>query len=91
MKITSHPAKRQATLDNRGLDLDVDGAEAFAGRTLTLADDRHDYGEPRFQTYGFVRGRLVMVVWTPRGEARHVISMRHCHDKEARKVLPYLA
>jgi uncharacterized DUF497 family protein len=27
-------------------------------------------------------GRLVVMVWTQRGEMRHVISMRHCHAKE---------
>lgn len=90
MKVSSHPAKRERTLSERGLDLEVDGAEAFAGRTLTLLDDRFDYGEDRFQTYGLVKGRLVMVVWTPRDGGRHVISMRHCHEKEARKVLPRL-
>ncbi len=88
MKVTSHPAKRETTLRERGLDLEADSAEAFAGPTLTQRDDRFDYGEDRFQTYGVVRGRLVMIVWTPRGEDRHVISMRNCHDKEARKVLP---
>lgn len=90
MRITSDPVKRQWTLDNRGLDLEVDGAEAFAGRTLTLLDDRFDYGETRFQTYGTVQGRLVMVVWTPRNGGRHVISMRHCHEREARRVRPHL-
>jgi hypothetical protein len=25
---------------------------------------------------------MVMVVWTPRKEARHVISMRKCNDRE---------
>lgn len=87
MKITSTPAKRQKTLEERGLDLEADGAAAFSGRTLTLLDDRMDYGEDRFQAYGFVRDRLVMVVWTPRGDARHVISMRYCHEREARKVI----
>ena len=29
-----------------------------------------------------VAGRMVMVVWTPRGEAVHVMSMRKCNDKE---------
>jgi uncharacterized DUF497 family protein len=27
---------------------------------------------------------MIVLVWTPRGEARHVISMRHAHDKEQR-------
>jgi uncharacterized DUF497 family protein len=89
MKVTSDPAKRQWTLDNRGLDF-ADAAIAFDGVTLTLEDDRKDYGEPRFQTYALLADRLVMIVWTPRRSARHVISMRYCHEREARKVRPHL-
>ena len=36
----------------------------------------------RFQTYGFLGRRLVMVVWTERGTDRHVISMRKCNARE---------
>jgi uncharacterized DUF497 family protein len=54
----------------------------FAGRTITVQDTRRDYGEARFQTVGFLADRMVMVVWTPRGEARHVMSMRKCKDRE---------
>ncbi|MDR4308019.1 BrnT family toxin [Chelatococcus sambhunathii] len=89
MTITCDPGKRRWTLDERGLDF-MDAETVFAGRTLTLEDDRKDYGEPRFQTYGMLGDRLVMIVWTPRGGVRHVFSMRHCHDKETRKVVPYL-
>lgn len=85
MDITCDPMKREKTLLERGIDF-MDAAEVFAGLTLTLEDDRFDYGETRFQTYGFLAGRVVMVVWTPRGEARHIISMRYCHEREARKV-----
>ena len=55
--------------------------QCFSGATLTLLDDRQDYGEARFQTYGLLAGRLV-VVWTPRGADRHVISMRKCNARE---------
>jgi uncharacterized protein (DUF4415 family) len=41
-----------------------------------VLDDRWDYGEERYQTYGLLDGRLVLIVWTPRDAARHVISMR---------------
>jgi hypothetical protein len=51
-----------------------------------LIDDRKDYGEVRYQTYGFLGNRVVMVVWTDRALARHVISMRYCHEREATKV-----
>jgi uncharacterized DUF497 family protein len=85
MKITFDPAKRAATLADRGLDF-LDAAEVFAGPQLTLLDDRQDYGEPRFQTYGLLKGRLVIVVWTPRGTDRHVFSMRKCNEREKTKV-----
>ncbi|WP_185984281.1 BrnT family toxin [Aureimonas mangrovi] len=85
MEIGYDPAKRRKTLDERGIDF-VDAVLVFAGATLTLEDVRFDYGEARFQTYGVLRERIVMVVWTARGESRHVISMRHCHEREARKV-----
>ena len=65
----------------RGLDFE-DATKVFAGLTLTLPDERQDYGEDRYQTYGLLGDRLVMVVWTPRGEVRHVFSMRKCNDRE---------
>jgi uncharacterized DUF497 family protein len=81
VKITFDPAKRQAALAQRGLDF-VDAEIVFAGMTITVEDIRRDYGEPRYQTVGFLADRMVMIVWTPRGEARHVISMRKCNDRE---------
>ncbi|WAJ27356.1 BrnT family toxin [Antarcticirhabdus aurantiaca] len=85
MRISFDPAKRDTTLAERGLDF-RDAPTVFAGRTLTLLDERFDYGEERFQTYGFIADRVVMLVWTPRDEGRHIISMRHCHEREARRV-----
>ena len=81
MEFTFDPAKRQAALDERGLDF-VDAAIVFAGPTITVQDARRDYGETRFQTIGFLADRMVMIVWTPRNKARHVISMRKCNDRE---------
>jgi uncharacterized DUF497 family protein len=81
VKITFDPAKRQAVLSERGLDF-ADASIVFAGPTMTVQDVRHDYGETRLQTVGFLGGRMVMVVWTPRDEARHIISMRKCNDRE---------
>ena len=84
MKITFNPRKRDWTLRERGLDF-ADAAEVFAGKHTVLADERFGYGEPRFISAGYLRGRMVVIVWTPRGDARHVISMRYCHEKEARR------
>jgi uncharacterized protein len=81
VKITFDPSKRQAALRERGLDF-ADAPIVFAGPTITAQDRRRDYGEARFQTVGFLADRMVMVVWTPRDEARHVMSMRKCNDRE---------
>jgi uncharacterized DUF497 family protein len=84
VRITFDPAKRAKTLEARGLDF-ADAALVFAGRHTVALDERHDYGEPRFITVGELRGRLVVIAWTPRGNARRVISMRLCHEKEVRR------
>jgi uncharacterized protein len=81
MKITFDPGKRASTLTDRGLDF-ADAVEVFRGKTLNVADDRRDYGEQRIITAGLLRGRLVIVVWTPRETGRHVISMRKGNDRE---------
>jgi uncharacterized DUF497 family protein len=81
MKITFDPVKRASALTDRSLDF-ADAAEVFAGKVLNIPDERRDYGEPRVITVGMLRGRMVIVVWTPRGNARHVFSMRKANDRE---------
>jgi uncharacterized DUF497 family protein len=83
-------AKREQTLLTRGLDL-LRAKEVFAGPHFTVPDERKDYGEPRFITAGWLDDRLVLFAWTPRGVARRVFSMRHCHEREAKKVRAHLS
>jgi uncharacterized DUF497 family protein len=89
MRITFNRDKRTTTLKERGLDF-ADARKVFAGRHATLPDDRKAYGEPRFISAGLVDNRLVVTVWTPRGVARRIISMRYAHDKEAHRWRIYL-
>jgi uncharacterized protein len=84
VKITFDPRKRAKTLRERGLDF-ADAAEVFAGETASEEDRRWDYGERRFRTVGLLAGRMVMIVWTPRGDGRRIISMRYCHAAEKRR------
>ena len=84
MRISFDPAKRARTLAERGLDF-ADAESVFDGDVFTLPDDRRDYGEVRFQTAGYLRGRFVMLIWTRRDGARHVISMRYGHAKEEQR------
>jgi uncharacterized DUF497 family protein len=81
MRITFDPAKREATLRDRGLDFEQ-AVEVFTGATIDIPDLRRDYGENRIISVGYLRGRMMVVGWTPRGEARHVFSMRRANDRE---------
>ena len=81
MSIEFDTAKRTTTLKARGLDM-TRAEEVFAGATLTVEDDRQDYGEERFITIGFLDGTMVVLVWTPRADAQRIISLRHANDRE---------
>jgi uncharacterized DUF497 family protein len=80
VKITFDPAKRQAALDERGLNF-ADASIVFSGPTISSQDTRRDYGEERFQTIGFLANRMVMVVWTRRGTARNIDEEVQCPRK----------
>ena len=79
--ISFDPAKRAETLKSRGLDF-ADSGDVFAGRTITIQDYRFEYTEDRFITAGHIKGRCVVLVWTPRDNGRRIISMRYAHARE---------
>ena len=81
MNVTFDPDKRDKTLVRRGLDFARAG-EVFAGHHFTARDARTDYGEERYVTVGLLDARMVVMVWTPRGEARRIISMRRANGRE---------
>jgi uncharacterized protein len=89
MRITFDPEKRERTWIERGLAFE-EAAAVFAGRHVTIPDDRKDYGEPRFLTFGMLEGRAVTLVWTPRADARRVISMRYANERERERFARYL-
>ncbi|KHA75886.1 hypothetical protein NC77_26825 [Janthinobacterium lividum] len=84
MRITFDAVKREKTPRERGLDF-ARARIVFDGLTITLPDQRQDYGEPRFITAGWLDERLVVLVWTPRGRARRIISMRKANEREIDK------
>jgi hypothetical protein len=81
VRITFDPVKRQATLVNRGLDF-ADAARVFGGAVVEREDDRFDYGEVRVVTVGLLYDMVVVIAWTERDDARHVISMRRATKGE---------
>lgn len=84
MKLTWDESKRLATLEQRGLDFARAG-DVFDGAVFTQTDEREDYGEVRNISVGRLESRMVVVVWTPRHGARHIISMRKANDREQKR------
>jgi uncharacterized protein len=81
MLIEFDPDKRAATLEHRGLDM-ADAGKVFEGPCLTFPDLRQDYGEERFIALGLLLDRMVVLVWTSRGDVRRIISMRKANERE---------
>ena len=89
MRITYDPAKREQTLVERSLDFE-DAKFVFAGTTVEVDDLRKNYGERRVICFGLLRGRVVVVGYTPRGAVRHIFSMRKANSREQARLAPYL-
>ena len=81
MKFAWDEKKRRANIVNHGLDF-VDAKEIFEGFTFTLEDDRFDYGEERFITLGLLRGTVVVVAHTEKGNEIRLISLRKATKHE---------
>jgi uncharacterized DUF497 family protein len=84
MDISFDPAKDARNVARRGISFaraeDFDWAGA-----LIVEDTRRDYGEPRFQALGVIEDRLHMLVFTPRADTVHIISLRKANDREIRR------
>jgi uncharacterized DUF497 family protein len=89
MGISFDPSKRAKTLAERGLDF-ADAGLVFAGRTVTVVDTRNDYGEDRYITAGYLRGRRIVLVLTPRGDTHRIIPMRYAHASEEKRWIEWL-
>jgi uncharacterized DUF497 family protein len=80
--ITWDEPKRQINLRRHKIDL-AEVESVFDGPVITDEDERDDYGELRLQTFGLWRGRVVLLVWTPRAEdVAHLISCRYANRQE---------
>ena len=81
MKITYDQAKSGANERKHGVSLAL--AEAINWPSVWCApDDRKDYGELREIGYAVIDARLYCVVFTQRGEAFRVISLRKANNRE---------
>jgi len=76
-------AKSRRNLNERGFGFEY-AARIFLGPTLERQDHRREYGEVRMQAIGRFGDDILIVVYTDRGDARHIISARLANRKERR-------
>ncbi len=81
MEIEYDPSKDASNLERHGVALD-DAAKLLKASPFIVEDRRSDYGEPRFIAYGWINARLHVCVYTLRGTARRIISLRKANRRE---------
>jgi uncharacterized DUF497 family protein len=80
--ITWDETKRRRNIREHKIDL-ADLESVFDYQMITVEDDRETYGELRLQSLGMWRGRVVFLVWTPRGDdTSHLISCRYANRQQ---------
>lgn len=73
--------KRLSNLKKHGFDF-ADAVKIFTPDALTILDDRFDYGEVRFITFGLLNGETVAVAHTEEEETIRIISIRKAEKDE---------
>ena len=73
--------KRKSNIRKHGFDF-VDAAEMFQGDTVTVPDDREDYGERRFVSIGLGKAVVVVVSHTELDDVIRILSMRKATKNE---------
>ena len=81
--------KRKLNIKKHGIDF-INASMIFDSYTLTIKDDRfkddrYDYGEERFVTFGILEGRVVVVVHTENEDSIRIISVRKATKYEEKK------
>jgi uncharacterized protein len=75
MEFAWDESKRVLNLRKHGIDFS-DIPEVFRRAIVTVEDDRFDYGEERFVTFGMLQGLVVAVVHTESKNYIRIISAR---------------
>ena len=73
--------KRALNLARHGFDF-AEAPRVFEGSTFTFEDDRFDYGEQRFVTFGMLGDIVVSIVHAETARTVRVISFRRATTRE---------
>jgi uncharacterized DUF497 family protein len=80
--ITWDESKRRLNLRKHKIDL-AELEPVFDKLMISVEDARESYGELRIQSLGMWQGRVIFLVWAPRGdETAHLISCCYADRKE---------
>ena len=81
IEISFDPAKSERNVTDRGLPFTLVAQMEWSGAVIK-EDVRKSYGERRYLALGMIGDRLHAVVFTPRAEKVHVISLRKANQRE---------
>jgi uncharacterized DUF497 family protein len=79
--------KAQGNITKHGISFENARLVFFDPERITLADTRFDYGEERFITFGRLKDRLCVVVFTKAEDAKtiRIISARKANLRERKR------
>lgn len=83
MDITYENSKNTANIAKHDVSL-VLAKDLDWSNVMAYVDTRRDYKEVREVGFGIISERLYCVVFTQRGDAMHIISMRKANKREVR-------
>jgi uncharacterized DUF497 family protein len=81
MRFEWDETKRRSNLKRHGFDFAA-VEKIFDSDVLTLLDDRFDYGEIRFLTFGILNGAVIAIAHTETDEVIRIVSVRKALKNE---------
>jgi uncharacterized protein len=82
VRLEFDPAKNERNVKERGISFAL-SAEFDWTTALVLRSDRT--GEARYMAVGEIEGRLHVLVYTKRGQALRIISLRRANSREVKR------
>jgi uncharacterized DUF497 family protein len=84
MKFEWDENKNDSNVKRHGIDF-LDARTIFNGQIVTIEDDRFDYGEQRFVSFGIMYGHVIAVVHLETEKMIRIISARKATKNEQKE------
>ena len=84
MRFEWNETKRLANIEKHGIDF-ADVRPLFDGDVFTIEDQRFDYNETRYITFGRLKFRVIVVAHTDDGKVIWIISARKATKHEEQR------